>query len=353
LRVLALACAPPPSPASSAMGAKPCTCTSSSDPLEANGAADATPASDEAIANMSKEPLSSADMDVVESTWKSVAALGAEKVGTLLFKNIFTIAPGALDLYSFKKEPHIKTYETPGIKAHGAKVVNTLGTAIDSIWDLSKVVPALQELGIRHIGYGVTPAHYGVVGKALMQTLEAGLGSAFTRSARVAWSKVWHIVSTTMLEAAAGAGPLTGADIKLVKDSWASAAALGAETVGILLFKNIFTIAPAALDLFSFKDEKDVYNSPKLKAHAIGVVNTVGVAVSKLEALGEVVPVLQELGRNHVRYGVKAAHYEVVGKALLETLRGGLGSAFKPEVEVAWTKVFKIVSDTMIGDNYK
>jgi len=36
---------------------------------------------------------------------------------------------------------------------------------------------------------------------------------------------------------------------------------LGDETVGVLLFKNIFTAAPSALELFSFKNIplKDLY----------------------------------------------------------------------------------------------
>ena len=36
----------------------------------------------------------------VENSWKKVAALGVENVGVLLFKNIFTIAPEALELFS-------------------------------------------------------------------------------------------------------------------------------------------------------------------------------------------------------------------------------------------------------------
>jgi hypothetical protein len=36
---------------------------------------------------------------------------------------------------------------------------------------------------------------------------------------------------------------------------------LGAETVGVLLFKNIFTAAPAVLELFSFKNSSDLYNT--------------------------------------------------------------------------------------------
>ena len=35
-------------------------------------------------------------IEIVQSTWKLVEELGIENVGVLLFKNIFTIAPGAL-----------------------------------------------------------------------------------------------------------------------------------------------------------------------------------------------------------------------------------------------------------------
>ena len=54
---------------------------------------------------------------------------------------------------------------------------------------------------------------------------------------------------------------------------------LGDTNVGVLLFKNIFTIAPGALQLFSFKNTKNFYEHPMFKSHVKKVVNTVGVAV--------------------------------------------------------------------------
>ena len=46
-------------------------------------------------------------------------------------------------------------------------------------------------------------------------------------------------------------------------------------------------------ELFSFKDEPNLAESPKLKKHAISVMNTVGVAVKGLADLASLVPVLQ------------------------------------------------------------
>ena len=46
-------------------------------------------------------------------------------------------------------------------------------------------------------------------------------------------------------------------------------------------------------ELFSFKDEPNLAESPKLKKHAMSVMNTVDVAVKGLADLDKLVPVLQ------------------------------------------------------------
>jgi len=47
-----------------------------------------------------------------------------------------------------------------------------------------------------------------------------------------------------------------------------------------------------------------------------------------------------DLGRSHRALGVKAAYFEVMGEALIETLQGALGEAFTPETEEAWRKAY-------------
>jgi hypothetical protein len=47
--------------------------------------------------------------------------------------------------------------------------------------------------------------------------------------------------------------------IKLVRESWASVKSLGLDRVGQLLFRNIFKLAPGVLQLFSFKDQPNLY----------------------------------------------------------------------------------------------
>ena len=46
---------------------------------------------------------------------------------------------------------------------------------------------------------------YGTVGAALLWTLEQGLGEAWTPEAKVAWTEVYGILSSTMIDSAAKA----------------------------------------------------------------------------------------------------------------------------------------------------
>ena len=133
-----------------------------------------------------------------------------------------------------------------------------------------------------------------------------------------------------------------------VQRTWELVAA-NLEANGVAFFKEIFTLAPEALSLFSFKDEPNLFESAKLKTHATKVMSTVGVAVAGLVDVGKLVPVLKGLGAKHVGYGVLPAHYEVVGQALLNTLEKGLGELWTPEVRAAWSSVYGVVSSTMIA----
>jgi len=52
------------------------------------------------------------------------------------------------------------------------------------------------------------------------------------------------------------------------------------------------------------------------------------------------------LGRRHVDYGATAAHYEVVGTALLSTLAAHVES-WDAADELAWTRLYGVISSTM------
>jgi NAD(P)H-flavin reductase/hemoglobin-like flavoprotein len=58
---------------------------------------------------------------------------------------------------------------------------------------------------------------------------------------------------------------------------------------------------------------------------------------------------LAGLGRDHRKFGVKPAHYEALGRALLGSMKHALGPAWTPEVEDAWRDAYAHAAVTMLG----
>src|SRR5262249_56266678 len=59
------------------------------------------------------------------------------------------------------------------------KLLQTLGFAVSSLDNLDVLMSMLQDLGRRHVGYGVTAKQYESVGVALLWALERRLGCMY------------------------------------------------------------------------------------------------------------------------------------------------------------------------------
>ncbi|WP_161880955.1 globin family protein [Deinococcus alpinitundrae] len=121
------------------------------------------------------------------------------------FAQVQPIAEVASDLFYarlFELDPALKPLFRGNMQAQGHKLMMMLGVAVANLNKPEVVMPALQRLGERHAGYGVTEAHYVTVGEALLWTLEQGLGEAFTAEVRLAWEAVYLLVAETMQQAA-------------------------------------------------------------------------------------------------------------------------------------------------------
>lgn len=126
--------------------------------------------------------------------------------------------------------------------------------------------------------------------------------------------------------------------ITLVQESWKKVAAIAPQAAA-LFYRNLFEADPALKPLFKGNMEDQ---GKKLML-------MIGAAVGKLDDLGTLVPILQGLAKRHVDYGVKEAHYQTVGAALLKTLEQGLGADFTPAVKSAWTAVYGVMAEVMIA----
>src|SRR5690242_14743174 len=100
-----------------------------------------------------------------------------------------------------------------------------------------------------------------------------------------------------------------------------------AEALGRHFYATLFSTAPETRDLFPVNME--VQRSRLLRA-LVHVVQMV-------DRPDELVPFLEQLGRDHRKFGVIAEHYDAVGAALLSAVGEFAGAAWTPQIEKAWT----------------
>ena len=130
------------------------------------------------------------EITLVQSTWAQVVPI-KEQAAALFYGRLFEL------------DPSLKPLFKGDMKAQGQKLMAMIGTAVGGLTQPDTILPAIQDLGRRHVGYGVQPQHYDTVGAALLWTLEQGLGPAFTPETRQAWAKTYDLVAGVMKEAAA------------------------------------------------------------------------------------------------------------------------------------------------------
>jgi hemoglobin-like flavoprotein len=81
-------------------------------------------------------------------------------------------------------------------------------------------------------------------------------------------------------------------------------------------------------------------------------MSTLAVMVGSLDDQDKLFSAARTLARQHVDYGVKAAHYPALGAALLGALESRLGDEWNAETAAAWSKVFRLLSKHMIEEAY-
>jgi nitric oxide dioxygenase len=126
---------------------------------------------------------------LVRSTFAQVAPI-KEAAAALFYGRLFEVAPSVRPM--FKAD----------LKAQGQKLMASIGFVVAGLDRLDEIVPQVEVLAQRHVGYGAQEAHYAVVGETLLWTLEQGLGEAFTPEVKEAWTEAYALLSGAMIAAA-------------------------------------------------------------------------------------------------------------------------------------------------------
>lgn len=121
------------------------------------------------------------------------------------FQELQPIAASAASLFYgrlFELDPKLRFLFKGNMEEQGRKLMQMIGLAVKGLDRLDELLPAVRALGERHATYGVSDEDYETVGAALIWTLEAGLGAAFTSAMKEAWLTVYGLLAGTMKEAA-------------------------------------------------------------------------------------------------------------------------------------------------------
>lgn len=136
--------------------------------------------------------MTSAQIELIRQSFARVAPI-ADTAAALFYKRLFDLDPALRPMFP------------PSLDMQGRKLMQMIGAAVGMLDKPRALIPALENLGRRHTGYGVEDRHYDTVGEALLWTLEKGLGASFTAEVRQAWTELYGVIATTMKNAAAPA----------------------------------------------------------------------------------------------------------------------------------------------------
>ncbi|HSI48773.1 MAG TPA: globin domain-containing protein [Ideonella sp.] len=139
--------------------------------------------------------MSPQQIELVRLSWQQVFPL-RETAAQMFYERLFELDPSLRPL--FKAD----------LSQQAAKLFDTLNALVASLGENGALETVAGPLRRSHAGFAATPAQYEAVGEALMWTLQASVGKAFTTSTRVAWREAYAQLSAAMqVDRGAAAAP--------------------------------------------------------------------------------------------------------------------------------------------------
>jgi hemoglobin-like flavoprotein len=126
---------------------------------------------------------------------RSMQALDVDALAADFYRRALSGNPALADM--FTTDPRVQR----------ARFAAELAVIVTSIRRFDEFRDRSEALGRRHAGYGVRAPHYRIMGDALLESLAAALGPAWTPAAEAAWRRAYNLTAEAML---AGADPGPG-----------------------------------------------------------------------------------------------------------------------------------------------
>jgi NAD(P)H-flavin reductase/hemoglobin-like flavoprotein len=123
-----------------------------------------------------------------------------------------------------------------------------------------------------------------------------------------------------------------------LKASWGKVVAAG-DDVPLYFYSHLFLSHPEVRSMFPIQ----------MSGQRDKLVAALGAVVSSVDELDKVIPLVEQLGRDHRRFAVVTEHYAAVGASLLATLKKFLGPLWTPDLADTWAQAYGLVAKVMVA----
>lgn len=130
------------------------------------------------------------DVDRLEHSFAQIKDRGSEFT-EIFYRILFANYPETQPLF-----------QQVDMQEQGKKLFASLALVVANLRNPETLANRLIEMGARHVNYGVSANHYSMVGEAMIQALEATLGSNWTPDLQQSWMDAYRVVAEVMLKGA-------------------------------------------------------------------------------------------------------------------------------------------------------
>ena len=99
----------------------------------------------------------------------------------------------------FEIAPDLRALFRSDMTGQGMRFMSTLGVIVDHLGDPIALEPYVDQLAKGHAVYGVKPAHFQPMGRALILTMEEALGADLPEGAAEAWEAAYDLLAKRMI----------------------------------------------------------------------------------------------------------------------------------------------------------
>lgn len=132
----------------------------------------------------------SLNIELLEQSFSEVSSQGNELVERF-YRHLFADFPQVRPLF-----------QNVEIGQQQKKLLASIKLVVENLRRPKILVPALEELGARHVTYGAEEAHYPAVGQTLLKSLSEVAGDDWTDELQKAWAEALDTISQIMLAGA-------------------------------------------------------------------------------------------------------------------------------------------------------